>query len=126
RFGDGRARFLEKGAGRASLGVRRIGVGPCVEAADHRRACFGKQRRGCRMVEIKAILVTQNSGIPADCHMNGGPYIGPDAAAHPRSCGPPVFYASRNTPCLKSFSQVLRDASKDVSTPAAARARPSR
>ena len=37
------------------------------------------------MVEIEAFGAAQNRRIPANCHMNGRPYIGPDAAAHPRS-----------------------------------------
>src|SRR4029077_4516687 len=35
-----------------------------------------------RMVEVKALHATQNRRIPANCHMNAGPYIEPDAAAH--------------------------------------------
>jgi hypothetical protein len=37
------------------------------------------------MVEIEAFRATQNRHFPANCHMNARPYIGPDAAAHPRS-----------------------------------------
>jgi hypothetical protein len=37
------------------------------------------------MVEVETVYAVQKPRIPADCHMNARPYIGPCAAAHPHS-----------------------------------------
>src|SRR5215218_8523453 len=36
------------------------------------------------MVEIETLNCAQNRRFPSDCHLNSRPYIGPNAAAHPR------------------------------------------
>ena len=43
---------------------------------------FGEHRSRRRMVQVKSLGAAQNRWIPANCHMNGGPYIGADAAVH--------------------------------------------
>src|SRR3954465_12936042 len=63
----------------------RTRVGPIRERAGHRRARLDADRRGCGMVEVKPVGSRQKRWIPADCHLNGRPYIGPDAAVHPAS-----------------------------------------
>jgi hypothetical protein len=46
-----------------------------------------RQHRGDRcMIEIEPVGHAQKPRIPADCHLNGRPYIGADAAVHPSAC----------------------------------------
>jgi alpha/beta superfamily hydrolase len=49
------------------------------------------------MVEVEARCFAQNRWIPADCHMNARPYIGPAVDAHP-SASPYPVYASISPP----------------------------
>jgi hypothetical protein len=48
-----------------------------------RFARFRQDGRGRRVIEIDPVGHMQKPWIPADCHLNGRPYIEPDAAAHP-------------------------------------------
>jgi hypothetical protein len=34
------------------------------------------------MIEVETLNAIQNRHFPDNCHMNGGPYIGANAAAH--------------------------------------------
>src|SRR5689334_17756056 len=78
------AAILECGARAPSVGVRRGRIGPSFHRRRDRRPGFREHRRCRRVIEIQALSAVQNRWFPANCHMNARPYIGPDAAAHPR------------------------------------------
>src|SRR5207253_9105557 len=65
--------------------MRRAWVCTGSDPTLQRRPCFRKHGRGRRMVEIESVCGVQKPWIPADCHINGAPYIGLSAAAHPRA-----------------------------------------
>ena len=75
---------LESCARASAIGVGRTRVAWLLE---RERNGFARRRQngGDRsMVEVEAVGHTQNRWIPADCQLNRRPYIGRDAAAHPR------------------------------------------
>ena len=86
-FGDCLARAcLQHGSRSASLGHGANWGLPIasIALAIASRAC-GKNRRRRRMIEVDALLLFIFGRITAICHLNGRPYIEPNAAAHPPS-----------------------------------------
>ena len=85
RIGDRAARILERGASGPPVGMRRAWVADRPKRLCNGLPCRRQDRGDRRMVEVEALHFTQKRHFPANCHMNARPYIGPDAAAHPRS-----------------------------------------
>src|SRR6185503_5191438 len=75
-----------------AFGVGRAWICPSFHRSGHGVASFGKDRRGRRMVEVDALA--HFAQITADCLINGHPYIGRDAAAHPRGTSYSRAYAT--------------------------------
>jgi len=84
-LGDRAARVFERCASGATVGMWRTGVADRFECLGDGLERLGHHRSDRRMVEIEALHATQKRHFPANCHMNARPYIGADAAAHPRS-----------------------------------------